>query len=128
LKILTVIEVAFFVLVIALCLIASYRFIDNPPKIATATLIIFNIFFISMFFQLNSSVTLKMGILSLGNLIGFLWNLFFYYVSLTGHGYFSLSFATFTTLAYPFLNLMWIVPFWSLSLSTLPKLNSANHT
>lgn len=104
---------------IILCLIASYRFVTIQ---STATLIIFNLFFISLFFQLNGSPTIKVAMLTAGNIIGFFWNLFFHYFSIAGFDYFGVAFNAVFTIIYPILNLMWIVPFWSLSLSFLPKL------
>jgi hypothetical protein len=109
----------FFVEAIILCIVASFRFVNLQ---STVTLIIFNLFFISLFFQLHGSPTLKVGMLTAGNILGLFWNLFFYYFSLAGYEYFGVSFNAFFTLIYPILNLMWIVPFWSLSLSFLPKL------
>jgi len=40
--------------------------------------------------------------------------------------YFGKMFDAFYTVIYPFLNLMWIVPFWSLSLSILPRMQNAS--
>jgi hypothetical protein len=40
--------------------------------------------------------------------------------------YFGKSFDAFYTVIYPLLNLMWIVPFWSLSLGVLPKMQTVN--
>ena len=53
---------------IALCLIASFRFINIE---STATLLIFNLLFLSLTFQLNGTLTRKLGMLALGNVIGF---------------------------------------------------------
>jgi hypothetical protein len=108
-----------FVLVIILCFLTSYRRLDLQ---STITLLIFNLFFVSLFFQLNGSPTLKMGTLTAGNILGLFWNLVFQYISAAGIAYFGLAFNVFFAIIYPVLNLMWIVPFWSLSLSFLPKL------
>jgi len=113
------IATVFSVEIIILCLIASLRFVNIQ---STITLIIFNLFFASLFFQLNGSSTTKIGMLTAGNIIGVFWNSFFYYLSLSWIEYFGLSFNAVFTLIYPILNLMWIVPFWSLSLSFLPKM------
>jgi hypothetical protein len=117
-KILSKLAIGLFITVIILCLSASLRFVD--PQ-STATLIIFNVFFVSLFFQLNGSLIMKVGILTVGDLLGFFWNYFFHDFSLAGYAYFGVSFNAFFTIIYPILNLMWIVPFWSLSLSFLPK-------
>lgn len=105
--------------IITLCLIVSFRFVNIQ---STITLIIFDLFFTSLFFQLNGSSTIKVAMLTAGNIIGVFWNLFFFYSFLAGCEYFGLSFNAVFTLIYPILNLMWIVPFWSLSLSFLPEL------
>ncbi len=94
--------------IITLCLIASFRFVNIQ---STITLIIFNLFFASLFFQLNGSSTIKVAMLTAGNIVGVFWNLFFYYFSLAGCEYFGLSFNAVFTLIYPILNLMWIVPY-----------------
>jgi hypothetical protein len=112
--------IVLFVLVIILCLLTSYRHLDIQ---STITLIIFNLFFVSLFFQLNGSPILKMSTLAAGNILGLFWNLVFHYISATGSSYFGLAFNVFFAIICPILNLMWIVPFWSLSLSFLPKLS-----
>ena len=116
----------FLVETIILIIIASYRLIDTRQCIAN--LLIFNLFFITLFFQLNGSLNLKIGILAAGNFLGLLWNLFFYYFSLASHNIFNISFDVFFMIVYPVLNLMWMVPFWSLSLSFLPKQGPAKTT
>jgi hypothetical protein len=103
---------------IILCLIASFRLINLQ---STVTLLIFNILFVSLIFQLNGSVLKKIFMLTAGNIVGLFLNLIFYYFSLAGYDYFGVVFNAFYTLIYPILNLMWIVPFWSLSLGFLPK-------
>jgi hypothetical protein len=103
---------------IILCLIASFRLINLQ---STVTLLIFNILFVSLIFQLNGSVLKKIFMLTAGNIVGLFLNLIFYYFSLAGYDYFGVIFNAFYTLIYPILNLMWIVPFWSLSLGFLPK-------
>jgi hypothetical protein len=107
---------------IILCLIASFRLINLQ---STVTLLIFNILFVSLIFQLNGSVLKKIFMLTAGNMIGLFCNLIFYYFSLAGYDYFGVAFNAFYTLIYPILNLMWIVPFWSLSLGFLPKQQEA---
>jgi hypothetical protein len=44
---------------------------------------------------------------------------------LVGTFYFGNAFEAFYTVAFPLLNLMWVVPFWSLSISFLPKPQNA---
>jgi hypothetical protein len=112
----------FFIEAIILCLTASFRLINFQ---STITLVIFDALFISLIFQLNGSVLKKISLLAVGNIVGLFWNLIFYYFYLAGYDHFGLAFTAFYTLIYPILNLMWIVPFWSLSLGFLPKQQQA---
>ena len=99
----------FLLMVIFLCLSASYRLINFQT---TVTLLIFNAIFFSLIFQLNGSVLNKAFVLAIGNIVGLLLNLIFYNFSMAGYEYFGITFNAFYTLIYPFFNLMWIVPFW----------------
>lgn len=114
----------FFLLeLVALCLIASFRFINLE---STITLVIFNFLFASLTFQLNGAISRKLEILVIGNFIGLFWNLVFHYFALSGSLYLGRSFDALYTIIYPILNLLWVVPFWSLSLSFLPKTQTVN--
>ena len=117
-KILNRAATVFLLMVIFLCLSASYRLINFQT---TVTLLIFNVIFFSLIFQLNGSVLNKVFVLAIGNIVGLLLNLIFYNFSMVGYEYFGITFNAFYTLIYPFFNLMWIVPFWSLSLGFLPN-------
>ncbi len=108
----------FFLGAIALCLIASFRFINIE---STVTLLIFNLLFLSFIFQLNGPLNRKLGMLSLGNIIGLFWNFFLYFFAMVGIMVFGEIFNVLYAVFYPFLNFMWIVSFWSLSLSVLPN-------
>lgn len=110
--------IGLFIETTVICLIASFHFINI---VSTIVLIMFNFLFITFIFQMNGTTARKAGILTVGNIIGLFWNLVFYYFSYAGLKYFGPSFSGFYTIIYPILNLMWIVPFWSLSLSFLPK-------
>jgi hypothetical protein len=103
---------------IALCLIICFRFINIA---STATLLIFNLFFLSLIIHLNGTLNRKIGILALGNIMGLFWNFVLYYFAIAGVTFFGEPFNVFYTVSYPFLNFMWIVSFWSLSLAVLPK-------
>ena len=103
---------------IALCLITSFRFINIE---STVTLLIFNLLFLSLTLQLNGSLNRKLGMLALGNIIGLFWNFALYFFSITGVMFFGEIFNVFYAVFYPLLNFMWIVSFWSLSLSVLPN-------
>ncbi len=109
--------------IIVLCLIVSYRFVNLE---STITLLIFNFLFASLTFQLNGAFNRKLGMLAIGNSVGLGWNFVFYYFSLAGAVYFGKVFEVFYTVVYPLLNIMWIVPFWSLSLGFLPKIQIKN--
>jgi hypothetical protein len=110
----------FFSEAIVLCLIVSFRLINLQ---STITLLIFDLLFLSLIFQLSDSLFKKIFLLTAGNVVGLFWNLIFYYFSLAGYDHFGMVFNAFYTLIYPILNLMWIVPFWSLSLGLLPNSN-----
>ena len=106
---------------IALCLIATFRFVNIE---STATLLIFNLLFLSLTFHLNGTLNIKIGILALGNIIGLSWNVVLYYFATSGIAIFGESFNVFYAVSYPFLNFMWVVAFWSLSLTVFPKFKS----
>lgn len=106
---------------IALCIIVSFRLIGWTYA---ATLVIFSLIFASLTFPLNGSLLRKMLLLTIGNIIGLSWNLIYYYISRSGtafFGEFGDVFNAFCMLGYPFICLIWVVPFWSLSISFLPK-------
>ena len=103
---------------IALCLITSFRFINIE---STVTLLIFNLLFLSLTFQLNGTLNRKIGMLALGNIIGLFWNFFLYFFAIAGVTFFGEIFNVFYAVFYPLLNFMWIVSFWSLSLSVFPN-------
>jgi len=117
------IVLAFFLEVIVLCLITSFRFINIE---STVTLLIFNLLFFSLTFQLNGSLNRKLGMLALGNIIGLFWNFFLYFFATAGAMFFGEIFNVLYAVFYPLLNFMWIVSFWSLSLSVLPNPKSVH--
>jgi hypothetical protein len=110
-----------FVEAIVLCWITSLRFINIE---STATLLIFNLLFLSLTFHLNGAFKIKLGMLALGNITGLSWNVVLYYFATAGVAFFGEPFNVFYAVSYPFLNFMWIVAFWSLSLTVFPKLKS----
>jgi len=63
----------------------------------------------------------KIGILTLGNIIGLFWSFVLNQFAIACNIFFGEPFSIFYAIAYPFLNFMWIVSFWSLSLAFLPK-------
>ncbi|MGF3572619.1 MAG: hypothetical protein ACQXXG_04240 [Candidatus Bathyarchaeia archaeon] len=87
-------------------------------------LIIFNVFFACMLFPLNGPLKRKMLALIMGNSVCLIWNnLFSVFVgAITAHALDGFN-AVFVVLS-PILNLLWVVSFWSLSLTFLA--NSKN--
>jgi hypothetical protein len=112
----------FFVETIVLCFLLSIRFINIE---STATLLIFNLLFLSLTFHLSGALHMKLGMLALGNITGLFWNFVLYHFATAGVAFFGEPFNVFYAVSYPFLNFMWIVTFWSLSLTAFPKLKSA---
>jgi hypothetical protein len=104
--------------IIILCLIAAYRFVDLP---STFMLLIFTIFFASLTYHLDGSFNTKIGLLAIGNITGLLWNFTFNFFENSGTQFFGKVFDNVYLIFYPFLNSLWIVSFWSLSLAVLPK-------
>jgi hypothetical protein len=120
-KVSEVLIVILLVVATSLSLIAAYKFINLE---STVTLIFFNIFYASLVFQLKSALTKKALAVLLGNLVGIACNYFFYNLSYAGLNYFGPAYNAIDVLILPFLNLMWIVPFWSFSLSFLTEENN----
>jgi hypothetical protein len=106
------------VMIILVCNFLSYRFEDIQYFL---TIILFNILFITLFFQLYCKLIQRIITLTCGNVICLLWSIFFQNISNTGYHFFGNSFSVFYNIIYPILTMIWVVPFWSLSLSFLPK-------
>jgi len=107
-----------FLEIIALCLIASFTLISIE---STVMLLIFNILFVSLTFGLTGKLNRKLCLLSLGNVIGLFWGFTLYSLATFGDAYFGGTFTTLFRILHPFLNFIWMVSFWSISLSALPK-------
>ena len=107
-----------FVAIIILCFIASFRLINFQ---STIMLLIFNALFISLAFQLNGTFNRKLFLLASGNIIGLCWNYIFYSFDITGTIFFGKIFNIIYTVFFPFLCSIWIVAFWSLSLTVLHR-------
>ncbi len=105
-----------FAAVIIVCFIASLRLINIQ---STVMLLIFNVLFISLAFQLNGGLSRKLFLLASGNMIGVCWNFIFYSFATTGTFFFGKIFNLLFTVFFPFLSSLWIVAFWSLSLTIL---------
>ena len=107
-----------FLTVITLCVIASFHFINIE---STGVLLFFNFFFFLLTLELNGTLNRKLGILAVGNTIGLFWNFIFYFFNIAGTAYFGETFNVFYAVFSPFLNFMWIISFWSLSIAAFPK-------
>jgi hypothetical protein len=99
---------------IILCLLSSVRFVNQQ---STLVLLIFSVLFISIGFQLNGTLNRKLLLLVMGNCVGFLWNLFFNAFATAAFISFGEVFNNIYIIAYPFLNSLWVISFWSLSLT-----------
>jgi hypothetical protein len=104
---------------VVLCLFASWLLINLETVIL---LLIFNFLFVSLTFQLDGTLTRKLGLLAVGNALGLFCNFTFVSLGVVGGGYFGQVFNALYAIFYPIGNTLWIVAFWSLSLTALPKL------
>jgi len=90
-------------------------------KEALVMLVIFNFLFVSLTFPLEGMLAVKLFLLLGGDFVGFAWN----YVLSQLVGAITSYFGEYVNTAYlllsPFLNLVWIVSFWTLSLTALSK-------
>ncbi len=106
---------------IVLCIAASYFLIYGHNLTgqiqSTATLVIFNILFVSLFFQLNGTLNLKLSLLAVGNFTGLCWNFIFNSLNIAGTLIYGETFGRLCLIFFPFLSSLWIVSFWSLSLT-----------
>ncbi|MEM3640907.1 MAG: hypothetical protein QXH37_03155 [Candidatus Bathyarchaeia archaeon] len=104
------------ILGIALCLLLSFLLIHEG---ATAMLLIFNLLFASLIFPLKGTLKRKLCLMFMGNFIGLLWNYLFYLLTYIGVYQFGEVFKALCIILSPFLNMIWIVSFWSISLANL---------
>jgi hypothetical protein len=88
---------------------------------ATFMLVVFNFLLAPLTFALEGPVRMKILLLLLGNLVGLLWNgLFSSFVSALVSGRAELL-TVFYLIVSPFMNLLWIVTFYSVSLTILAR-------
>jgi len=101
--------------------IASYMLLSSSFVINESVymLIIFNFLFVSLTFPLDGTLTRKIFMLLIGNIIGLFWNYLFSLLAYTVAYYLGESFNTLYIILSPFVNLIWIVSFWSISLTVL---------
>jgi hypothetical protein len=83
------------------------------------TLALFNFLFASLIFPLNGTLTKKISMLVIGNIIGLIWNYLFYLFAYTAANSFGNLFSIPYIILGPFINLVWIVAFWAMSLTWL---------
>jgi hypothetical protein len=106
---------------IILCLAASYFYVYKTPSAAqiqsTVTLVIFDLIFSLLFFYLNGSLNLKLSLLAVGNFTGLCWNFIFNNLNIAGTAIYGETFNRVCLVFFPFLSSLWIVSFWSLSLT-----------
>jgi len=108
---------------IVLCLGGSYLSNNFHSFLA---LVILNFFFITILYPLKGSSIAKAGMLNVGNLLGVSINSLFYFFTTAINNHFSVPLSTLINMGYPILTLMWIVPFWSLSLTLLSPTKNNN--
>ena len=101
---------------IASYMLLSFSFVSNE---SVYMLIIFNFLFVSLTFPLDGTLTRKISMLLIGNIIGLFWNYLFSLFAYTVAYYLGESFNTLYIILSPLVNLIWIVSFWSLSLTAL---------
>jgi len=101
--------------------IVSYILLSSPhtSSLSPPMLILFNFLFVALTFPLNGKLTRKLCILLMGNVIGLVWNYLFSLFAAAGANFFGNFFDALYIILNPFLNLIWIVSFWSMGLTAL---------
>jgi hypothetical protein len=118
-KFLDALLLALCALTIIICATITNKWLMDGPSVII--LLLFNAFFILILSQLYGNIPIKVSILIVGNLLGTALNILFYAFAQDIHALFGLSTSIVLTVTYPILNFVWIVPFWSLSLSLFSK-------
>jgi hypothetical protein len=111
----------FFVVAIVSYVLLSSSFVSSE---SVYMLIIFNCLFVSLTFPLNETLPKKLSMLLIGNVIGLFWNYLFSLFASTVAYNLGDFFNTLYMVLSPFINLVWIVSFWSMSLAAFA--NSKN--
>jgi len=101
--------------------IASYMLLSSSfvSSESVYMLIIFNFLFVSLTFPLDGTLARKISMLLIGNIIGLFWNYLFSLFAYTVAYYLGEFFNTLYIILSPLVNLIWIVSFWSISLTAL---------
>ena len=101
--------------------ISSYLLLSSPyiSDESALMLLIFNLLFVFLIFPLNGTLTTKTCMLLVGNVIGFFWSNLFSLFAHAATYYFGAIFSALYIILNPLINFVWIVSFWSVSLSVL---------
>ena len=103
-------------IIVTYILILSFYLVNSEVAFM---LIVFDFLFVSLVFPLDGSFVKKIGLLLIGNVIGLLWNSVFSSFSYVAACYFGGFLNVLYMILNPLLNLIWVVSFWSISLSVL---------
>ncbi len=123
-KIITKLTLILLCALLAICLTITYRWIDLQ---SFATLLIFDIIFIILFTQLKGGKFAKLALLFAGNVLGMIWNCAFHLLAVQvaiTQDVQPVWLSLFYTVAYPFLNIFWVITFWSFSLTKLTTIDA----
>jgi len=82
-------------------------------------LVIFNFLFVSLVFPLDGALLTKLLMLMMGNIVGWSWNSASDFLANTLAESMGRFFTAIYVILSPLMNLMWIVPFWSVSLTVV---------
>lgn len=106
--------------------IASYMLLSSSyiSDASALMLMIFNFLFVSLIFPLNGTLRIKVSMLLIGNVIGLVWNNLFSLFAYTAAYYLGETFNILYIILSPIVNLVWIVSFWSISLTVLANSKS----
>jgi hypothetical protein len=102
--------------IVTYVILLSFYFVNGE---AAFMLMVFDFLFVSLVFPLDGPFVKKIGLLLIGNVIGLLWNSVFLSFSYVAACYFGGFLNALYMILNPLLNLIWVVSFWSISLSVL---------
>jgi hypothetical protein len=103
-------------IIVTYVIILSFYLVNGE---AALMLMIFDFLFVSLVFPLDGTFVKKIALLLIGNVIGLLWNSVFSSFSYVAVCYFGGFLNVLYMILNPLLNLIWVVSFWSISLSVL---------
>ena len=123
-KIISKLTLVLISVLLAFCLIVTYRYIDLQSFV---TLLIFDGVFIILFTQLKGDIIVKLSLVLAGNVLGMIWNFAFHLLAVQmafNQMVQPIWLSLFYTVAYPFLNIFWVIAFWSFSLTKLTPIKT----